>query len=75
MVDKRFGGNPFTPTFGQVPTNMAGRNNLIREMARAFDAQTRAPELTMLISGARGLGKTALLSTISNTLARTASAC
>ena len=66
MVDKGFGDNPFTPTFGQVPTNMAGRNDLIREMARAFDAQTRAPELTMLISGARGSGKTALLSTISD---------
>ena len=66
MVDKGFGDNPLTPTFRQVPTNMAGRNDLIREMARAFDAQTRAPELTMLISGARGSGKTALLSTISD---------
>lgn len=75
MFDKGFGGNPFTPTFGQVPTNMAGRNDLIREMARAFDAQTRAPELTMLISGARGSGKTALLSTISNEAAQRGWVC
>lgn len=59
-------GNPFTPTFGQVPANMAGRDRLLREMSLAFNAQTRAPELTMLLSGARGSGKTVLLASIAN---------
>lgn len=57
--------NPFTPTFGQIPANMAGRDPILREMAYAFGSTTRAPELTMLISGARGCGKTALLARIS----------
>lgn len=59
-------GNPFTPTFGQVPANMAGRERLLREMSRAFNGQTRAPELTMLLSGARGSGKTVLLASMAN---------
>ena len=56
--------NPFTPTFGQMPANLAGRDRLLREMSQAFGAQTRAPELTMLLSGARGSGKTVLLASI-----------
>lgn len=62
--------NPFTPTFGQVPFAMAGRDLVIREMSTAFDAPNRAPELTMLISGARGSGKTALLTRISEEAAQ-----
>ena len=64
MAESRILANPFTPTFGQVPANMAGRDRLLREMAMAFSAQTRAPELTMLLSGARGSGKTVLLASI-----------
>ena len=65
MTDSRIKANPFTPTFGQVPANMAGRDALLREVSRAFDAPMRSPELTMLISGARGSGKTTLLARIS----------
>ena len=53
--------NPFTPTFGQIPLFMAGRNDLLSRMGRAFDQRGRAIELTTLISGARGTGKTSLL--------------
>lgn len=56
--------NPFTPTFGEVPLYMAGRESVLRAMARAFDREGRAPELTSLIQGARGTGKTALLAKI-----------
>lgn len=56
--------NPFTPTFGEVPLYMAGRDGVLRSMARAFERQGRAPELTTLILGARGTGKTALLARI-----------
>ncbi len=70
MATGTWTGNPFTPTFGQVPANMAGRGSILREMARAFDSPTRSPELTMLISGAQGSGKTALLARISDEAAR-----
>lgn len=56
--------NPFTPAFGEVPLYMAGRDGVLRSMARAFERQGRAPELTTLILGARGTGKTALLARI-----------
>ena len=56
--------NPFTPTFGEVPLYMAGRDTVLRSMARAFERQGRAPELTTLVLGARGTGKTALLAKI-----------
>ena len=58
--------NPFTPTFGQMPANLAGRDRLLREMNQALNAQARAPELTMLLSGARGSGKTVLLASIAD---------
>lgn len=58
--------NPFTPTFGEVPLYMAGRETLLASFVRAFNRQGRAPELTTLISGARGTGKTALLTRIAD---------
>lgn len=56
--------NPFTPAFGEVPLYMAGRKVLLDSFVRAFGRQERAPELTTLVSGARGTGKTALLTRI-----------
>lgn len=53
--------NPFTPTFGEVPPHMAGRDLLLRDLARAFASSRRHPNLTTAITGARGTGKTALL--------------
>lgn len=53
--------NPFTPSFGEVPAIMAGRQQVISDLRKSFDSATRRPELTTLISGARGTGKTALL--------------
>ena len=53
--------NPFTPSFGEVPLILAGRDRLLHDTDRAFSRTTRSPELTMLVSGARGTGKTALL--------------
>ena len=53
--------NPFTPTFGEIPLFMAGRNDFLSRMSRAFDRKDRAAELTTLISEARGTGKTSLI--------------
>lgn len=53
--------NPFTPNFGQIPTQMAGRALVIDEMRDAFDNGLGDPNLCTLFKGARGTGKTALL--------------
>ncbi len=53
--------NPFTPGFGETPTILAGRSQLLESLRRAFQSETRRPELTLLISGARGTGKTTML--------------
>lgn len=54
--------NPFTPTFGTVPPIMAGRTYLIEDILRAFDRGPGDPNLATIFIGARGTGKTALLS-------------
>ena len=54
--------NPFTPNFGQVPVVLAGRDQLIDEVSQAFDNAPGDPSLTSILIGARGTGKTALLS-------------
>lgn len=53
--------NPFTPNFGQVPAQMAGRSFVIDEMRDAFENGLGDPSLCTLFKGARGTGKTALL--------------
>lgn len=50
--------NPFTPSFGEVPAHLAGRQQIIRDLDRAFLSQRRRPELTSIFSGAHGTGKT-----------------
>lgn len=59
MIDFR---NPFTPTFGLIPPFMAGRESLIRELSNAYTHGLGDPNLATIISGARGTGKTALIS-------------
>ena len=56
--------NPFTPTFGTIPPYMAGRDKLLSEMRNAFKAGPGNPNLSTILIGARGTGKTALLSCI-----------
>lgn len=54
-------GNPFTPTFGVVPAVMAGREDITSELLTALEEGAGNPQLTTIISGACGTGKTALL--------------
>ena len=63
--------NPFTPMFGMVPPCMAGRSYIISDTLRALNSENRRPELSTIFIGARGTGKTALLSY----LAQEARAC
>ncbi|MBQ3106664.1 MAG: ATP-binding protein, partial [Eggerthellaceae bacterium] len=58
--------NPFTPSFGEVPAHLAGRKHIVEEVSRAFASAKRRPELTTIFSGARGTGKTTLLSLLSD---------
>lgn len=53
--------NPFTPSFGQVPCQIAGRKDVMTELDYAFDNAPGDPSLTSVFVGARGTGKTALL--------------
>lgn len=58
--------NPFTPSFGSVPPYMAGRKALLDDMRRAFGRGQGDPNLSTIVIGPRGTGKTALLSRIAD---------
>ncbi len=57
--------NPFTPTFGSVPPFMAGREQILQDIENAFDNGPGDPNLSTIFTGARGTGKTALLTYLS----------
>ncbi len=57
--------NPFTPMFGVTPPFMAGRTSLMREITQAFDNGYGDPNLSSVLIGPRGSGKTALLTLLS----------
>lgn len=58
--------NPFTPSFGQIPLYMAGRDLVIDEIMRAFENGVGDPNLSTILIGARGSGKTALMSLLAH---------
>lgn len=58
--------NPFTPSFGKIPAVMAGREAIIDDMLDAFDSNGSSPDLCSIFTGARGTGKTALLTYLGN---------
>lgn len=62
--------NPFTPNFGQIPHCLVGRDLLIGEVLEALEAGSGHPALSSIIIGARGTGKTALLSLLGSEAGR-----
>lgn len=54
--------NPFTPGFGTTPLFLAGRKHILDDMRHAFENGPGDPNLSTIFVGARGTGKTALLS-------------
>ena len=58
--------NPFTPTFGKIPPTIAGRRDVLDAMERAFDDGPGNPNLSSLLVGPRGSGKTVLLTLIAD---------
>lgn len=59
--------SPFTPTFRSVPPFLAGREHILRDINRGFINGPGDPNLSNIFTGARGTGKTALLSLLSKT--------
>ncbi|MDR1015309.1 MAG: ATP-binding protein [Coriobacteriales bacterium] len=53
--------NPFTPTFGSIPPQLAGRQQMIRDILGGLDNAPGDPNRTTIFTGARGTGKTVLL--------------
>lgn len=58
--------NLFTPNFGQIPNFIAGRTSIIHELREALINPIGNPAITTLLIGARGTGKTALMTYIAN---------
>lgn len=56
--------NPFTPTFGAAPPLMVERDDIIERVLSALRHGPRHPDYTLLLTGRRGTGKTALLDAI-----------
>lgn len=56
--------NPFTPTFGCVPPELAGRDALIADILEGLDNAPGDPNRATIFVGARGTGKTVLLTTV-----------
>lgn len=55
------GPNPFRPGFGISPRVLAGRDDLLTEFGIALDEGPGSPLRSVLVSGARGMGKTVVL--------------
>lgn len=63
VVDKK-STNPFSPTFGTAPPLLVGRDDTVRRVTTAVEVGPQHPDYTILITGPRGSGKTALLNAI-----------
>ncbi|MDR1014201.1 MAG: ATP-binding protein [Coriobacteriales bacterium] len=58
--------NPFTPVFGSEPLYLAGRKKLVSDVLRGLENGPGDPNRTTVFTGARGSGKTVLLSHIAS---------
>ncbi|MBW3092927.1 ATP-binding protein [Bifidobacterium sp. 82T10] len=53
--------NPFKPTAGRMPPLLIGRDNIIEDFEEGLDNGPGAPGRLMRVTGARGVGKTVIL--------------
>ncbi|MDO5670010.1 MAG: ATP-binding protein [Corynebacterium sp.] len=59
--------NPFRPSFGVSPTVLAGRSTLVDAFSLGLAEGIGSPFRTLILSGARGIGKTVLLNELEDT--------
>ena len=58
--------NPFVPTFGASPPLLAGRSDVLSRVETALRHGPTHPDYTLLLTGPRGSGKTAVLNALEN---------
>lgn len=58
--------NPFKPTADGEPPLLIGRSKIIRDFEKGLDNGVGAPGRIMLITGARGTGKTVMLTVLAD---------
>jgi len=56
--------NPFSPTFGQAPRTLVGRDAILVTLTKALNIGPRSDRFTSLLLGPRGSGKTAVLNAL-----------
>ena len=56
--------NPFTPTFGSIPLQLAGRSRVIQDILDGLENGPGDPNRATIFVGARGTGKTVLLAKV-----------
>lgn len=56
--------NPFTPSFGVSPPLLVGRDEVLQDFTAGLDRGVGDPYRALLVTGARGSGKTVLLNRI-----------
>ena len=56
--------NPFSPSFGTTPPLLAGRDGVIERFVEAVATGPTHPDYTLLVTGDRGTGKTAVLNAL-----------
>lgn len=69
IVAEHSPANPFSPSFGTTPPLLAGRDEVMARFAEAIEAGPTHPDYTLLVTGDRGTGKTALLNALEATVA------
>lgn len=62
----RASDNPFSPTFGVSPPLLVGRDDLLEDFGDALDGGPGSPGRSTLYTGARGVGKTVMLTAVEN---------
>jgi hypothetical protein len=66
MMSPTFRPNPFKPTAGGNPPRIIGRDGVRRDFEKAIVNGVGAPGRIMLLTGARGTGKTVMLASIAS---------
>lgn len=70
MTESTYMRNPFKPTAGATPPVLIGRQSVIDEFQVSLDDGVGAPYRLMYVTGARGVGKTVMLTALGDVAKR-----